>query len=89
MLKVGWLIYKVFFSFHKAAFSFLLILPSTFSLPGVAPPSFVAIKAGTTLYQLTTAGEAVSWNSLFVLMILAILSILPALFQKKLKQKFE
>ncbi|KAI1232602.1 hypothetical protein IHE44_0006433 [Lamprotornis superbus] len=56
---------------------------------GVAPPSFVAIKAGTTLYQLTTAGEAVSWNSVFVLMILAILSILPALFQKKLKQKFE
>ncbi|KAJ7402534.1 transmembrane protein 41B [Pitangus sulphuratus] len=56
---------------------------------GVAPPSFVAIKAGTTLYQLTTAGEAVSWNSVFVLMFLAILSILPALFQKKLKQKFE
>ncbi|XP_015265847.1 PREDICTED: transmembrane protein 41B [Gekko japonicus] len=56
---------------------------------GVAPPSFVAIKAGTTLYQLTTAGEAVSWNSVFVLMILAILSILPAVFQKKLKEKFE
>ncbi|XP_068947296.1 transmembrane protein 41B isoform X2 [Petaurus breviceps papuanus] len=56
---------------------------------GVAPPSFVAIKAGTTLYQLTTAGEAVSWNSVFVLMILAVLSILPAVFQKKLKQKFE
>ncbi|XP_034975319.2 transmembrane protein 41B [Zootoca vivipara] len=56
---------------------------------GVAPPSFVAIKAGTTLYQLTTAGEAVSWNSVFILMILAILSILPAIFQKKLKQKFE
>ncbi|XP_058161752.1 transmembrane protein 41B [Dasypus novemcinctus] len=56
---------------------------------GVAPPSFVAIKAGTTLYQLTTAGEAVSWNSVFVLMILAVLSILPAIFQKKLKQKFE
>uniref|UniRef100_A0A8C2FM98 Transmembrane protein 41B n=1 Tax=Cyprinus carpio TaxID=7962 RepID=A0A8C2FM98_CYPCA len=30
---------------------------------GVAPPSFVAINAGTTLYKLTTAGEAVSWNS--------------------------
>ncbi|XP_030055357.1 transmembrane protein 41B [Microcaecilia unicolor] len=56
---------------------------------GVAPPSFVAIKAGTTLYQLTTAGEAVSWNSVIVLMILAVLSILPAIFQKKLKQKFE
>ncbi|MEE6498743.1 hypothetical protein FKM82_003218 [Ascaphus truei] len=56
---------------------------------GVAPPSFVAIKAGTTLYQLTTAGEAVSWNSVIILMVLAILSILPAIFQKKLKQKFE
>ncbi|OCT83650.1 transmembrane protein 41B isoform X1 [Xenopus laevis] len=56
---------------------------------GVAPPSFVAIKAGTTLYQLTTAGEAVSWNSVIILMVLAVLSILPAIFQKKLKQKFE
>ncbi|XP_069479772.1 transmembrane protein 41B [Ambystoma mexicanum] len=56
---------------------------------GVAPPSFIAIKAGTTLYQLTTAGEAVSWNSVIVLVILAVLSILPAIFQKKLKQKFE
>ncbi|KAJ6665134.1 hypothetical protein lerEdw1_005365 [Lerista edwardsae] len=56
---------------------------------GVAPPSFVAIKAGTTLYQLTTAGEAVSWNSVIILMILAILSILPAVFRKKLKEKFE
>lgn len=56
---------------------------------GVAPPSFIAIKAGTTLYQLTTAGEAVSWNSVFVLMILALLSILPAIFQKNLRQKFE
>ncbi|KAE8606221.1 hypothetical protein XENTR_v10010640 [Xenopus tropicalis] len=56
---------------------------------GVAPPSFVAIKAGTTLYQLTTAGEAVSWNSVIILMVLAVLSILPAIFQKKLKKKFE
>lgn len=56
---------------------------------GVAPPSFVAIKAGTTLYQLTTAGEAVSWNSMIVLVVLAVVSILPAIFQKKLKQKFE
>ncbi|CAL1603843.1 unnamed protein product [Knipowitschia caucasica] len=53
---------------------------------GVAPPSFVAINAGTTLYKLTTAGEAVSWNSLAVLGILAILSILPVCFQKKLQK---
>ncbi|KAI4875396.1 hypothetical protein NFI96_018093 [Prochilodus magdalenae] len=56
---------------------------------GVAPPSFVAINAGTTLYKLTTAGEAVSWNSLAVLGVLAILSILPVCFQKKLQQKLE
>ncbi|XP_077420664.1 transmembrane protein 41B isoform X1 [Vanacampus margaritifer] len=56
---------------------------------GVAPPSFVAINAGTTLYKLTTAGEAVSWNSLAVLAVLAVLSILPVCFQKKLQQKLE
>ncbi|KAI7813935.1 transmembrane protein 41B [Triplophysa rosa] len=56
---------------------------------GVAPPSFVAINAGTTLYKLTTAGEAVSWNSLIVLGALAVVSILPVCFQKKLQQKLE
>ncbi|XP_068595534.1 transmembrane protein 41B [Brachionichthys hirsutus] len=56
---------------------------------GVAPPSFVAINAGTTLYKLTTAGEAVSWNSLAVLGVLALLSILPVCFQKKLQKKLE
>uniref|UniRef100_V9L1A4 Transmembrane protein 41B n=1 Tax=Callorhinchus milii TaxID=7868 RepID=V9L1A4_CALMI len=55
---------------------------------GVAPPSFVAIKAGTTLYQLSAAGEAVSWNSVLVLMILAVLSLLPVLLHNKLKEKF-
>lgn len=56
---------------------------------GVAPPSFVAINAGTQLYKLTTAGEAVSWNSLAVLGILAVLSILPVCFQKNLQKKLE
>uniref|UniRef100_A0A3P8ZQL7 Transmembrane protein 41B n=1 Tax=Esox lucius TaxID=8010 RepID=A0A3P8ZQL7_ESOLU len=56
---------------------------------GVAPPSFVAINAGTTLYKLTTAGEAVSFYSLIVLGVLAMLSILPVIFQKKLQQKME
>ncbi|XP_035252552.1 transmembrane protein 41B-like [Anguilla anguilla] len=56
---------------------------------GVAPPSFVAINAGTTLYRLTTAGEAVSWSSLGVLAVLAILSILPVCFQRKLQQKLD
>ncbi|XP_023660894.2 transmembrane protein 41B isoform X1 [Paramormyrops kingsleyae] len=56
---------------------------------GVAPPSFVAINAGTTLYKLTTAGEAVSWNSLLLLAALALLAILPVCFQKKLQKKLE
>ncbi|KAJ8396725.1 hypothetical protein AAFF_G00015630 [Aldrovandia affinis] len=56
---------------------------------GVAPPSFVAINAGTTLYKLTTAGEAVSWSSLAVLGVLAVLSILPVCLQRKLQQKLD
>lgn len=60
-------------------------LRSAVSFTGVAPPSFVAINAGTTLYKLTTAGEAVSWNSLAVLGVLAVLSILPVCFKKKLE----
>ncbi|KAA0723756.1 Transmembrane protein 41B [Triplophysa tibetana] len=56
---------------------------------GVAPPSFVAINAGTTLYKLTTVGEGVSWYSFFVLVALAVVSILPVCFQKKLQQKLE
>ncbi|TSL68248.1 Transmembrane protein 41B [Bagarius yarrelli] len=56
---------------------------------GVAPPSFVAINAGTTLYKLTTAGEAVSWYSLVVLGVLAVVSILPVCFQRKLQEKME
>ncbi|XP_071954818.1 transmembrane protein 41B-like [Antedon mediterranea] len=56
---------------------------------GVAPPSFVAIQAGTTLYQLTYYGEAVSWTSILVLAFFAILSILPVLLKNKLREKYE
>ncbi|XP_078453103.1 transmembrane protein 41B isoform X2 [Lampetra planeri] len=56
---------------------------------GVAPPSFIAIQGGTTLYQLTTAGDAVSWNSVLVLMLFAGLSLLPVFLKNKLKQKFQ
>ncbi|XP_041471530.1 transmembrane protein 41B-like [Lytechinus variegatus] len=56
---------------------------------GVAPPSFIAIQAGTTLYQLTHAGDALSWTSVIILAILAVLSILPAVFKQRLQEKFE
>ncbi|KAJ8298807.1 hypothetical protein KUTeg_022867 [Tegillarca granosa] len=56
---------------------------------GVAPPSFVAIQAGTTLYQLTSSGDAVSWFSVVILAILACISLLPVILKKKLKEKFD
>jgi len=56
---------------------------------GVAPPSFVAIQAGTTLQKLTSSSDAVSWNSMIVLGVLAIGSLLPVFFKKSLKNHLE
>ncbi|XP_077996561.1 transmembrane protein 41B-like [Glandiceps talaboti] len=56
---------------------------------GVAPPSFIAIQAGTTLYKLMTTSDAISMNSILVLAFFAVLSLLPVLFKQKLKKKFE
>ncbi|XP_013378653.1 transmembrane protein 41B isoform X2 [Lingula anatina] len=56
---------------------------------GVAPPSVVAIQAGTTLHQLTSSKDALSWTSVIVLAVLALLSLLPVVFKKKLREKFD
>ncbi|KAI8483965.1 Transmembrane protein 41B [Branchiostoma belcheri] len=56
---------------------------------GVAPPSCIAIQTGTTLYQLTHYGAAVSWKSMSFLAVFAVLSLLPTLFKGKLKEKFD
>ncbi|XP_018341214.1 PREDICTED: transmembrane protein 41 homolog isoform X1 [Trachymyrmex septentrionalis] len=56
---------------------------------GVAPPSFVAIQAGQTLHNLTSSRDALSWNSVIVLCVFALFSLLPVLYKQKLKQKFE
>lgn len=64
---------------------------STFFLAtflGVAPLSFIAIQGGTTLYQLTTAREAISWTGIIVMAGLAVLSLVPVLVKKSLKEKF-
>lgn len=50
---------------------------------GVAPPSFVAIQAGTTLQQLTSTTDALSFQSVALLVIFAFLSILPALLKNR------
>jgi len=50
---------------------------------GVAPPSFIAIQAGTTLQQLTSTTDALSFQSVALLVIFAFLSILPALLKNR------
>jgi hypothetical protein len=60
-----------------------------FDVQGVAPPSFVAIQAGTTLQQLTSSGDTVSWQSVSILAVLAVVSLLPVIFRRQLKNKFD
>jgi len=50
---------------------------------GVAPPSFVAVQAGTTLQQLASATDAFNSQSIILLVIFASLSLLPVIFQSK------
>lgn len=56
---------------------------------GVAPPSFVAIQAGTTLQQMTSTTDAVTFQSVILLVVFAILSILPVLFRDRMKAKYD
>ncbi|XP_059080258.1 transmembrane protein 41B-like isoform X2 [Tigriopus californicus] len=48
---------------------------------GVAPPSFVAIQAGTTLQQMTSTAEALTFQSVALLVVFALLSIVPVIFR--------
>lgn len=59
-----------------------------FSFSGVAPPSFVAIQAGQTLHTLASTSDAWSWTSITVLSVFALLSLVPVLMKKKLREKF-
>lgn len=54
---------------------------------GVAPPSFVAIQAGTTLHRLTSSSEAFSWKSMSLLGVLALLSLVPVFMKRKIADK--
>jgi len=55
---------------------------------GVAPPSFVAIHAGTTLHKLTSSSDALTWNSLLILIILGVVSLIPVLLKDRLRRIF-
>jgi len=56
---------------------------------GVAPPSFIFIQAGTTLQQLTSTMDPITVETVLLLVVFALLSILPVLMKNKLKAKFE
>jgi len=56
---------------------------------GVAPPSFIFIQAGTTLQQLTSTMDPITVETVLLLIVFALLSILPVLLKNKLKAKFE
>lgn len=56
---------------------------------GVAPPSFVAIQAGQTLHTLTSTSEAWSWTSVIVLSVFALISLVPVLFKRQIRDKLE
>lgn len=56
---------------------------------GVGPPSFVAIQAGTTLHQLTSSKDTVSWTSIIILSVFACLSLLPVVLKRRLQKKFD
>ncbi|XP_067941289.1 transmembrane protein 41 homolog [Watersipora subatra] len=56
---------------------------------GVAPPSFLAIQTGTTLYDMTESTSNFTWSRLIFLAGLATLSLLPVLYKTKLKNRLE
>lgn len=50
---------------------------------GVAPPSFVAIQAGTTLQEMTSTSDAITVQSVVLLVVFALLSVLPVIFKDR------
>jgi len=56
---------------------------------GVAPPSFLAIQAGETLNTLSTTSGTMSLNSVLLLAVFALLSLLPVFLKNRLKKKFD
>nr|CAD7458051.1 unnamed protein product [Timema tahoe] len=56
---------------------------------GVAPPSVVAIQAGQTLYNLSASSDTWSWFSVVILGLFAVLSLVPVLLKRQLRDKFE
>ncbi|CAO1377008.1 unnamed protein product [Diamesa serratosioi] len=56
---------------------------------GVAPPSFIAIQMGKTLYKMTSSSMAFSWSSMALLFVFSMVSLIPVIFKKYFKSKIE
>ncbi|KAM7430218.1 Transmembrane protein 41B [Porites harrisoni] len=56
---------------------------------GVAPPSFGFIGAGVELHELTTTGDVMSFKSVMIVIVCAILSLFPVIFKRQLKAKIQ
>ncbi|XP_027036941.1 transmembrane protein 41B-like isoform X2 [Pocillopora damicornis] len=56
---------------------------------GVAPPSFGFISAGVELYVLTTTGDVMSFKSITIVVVSALLSLAPVIFKRQLRAKIE
>lgn len=56
---------------------------------GVAPPSMLAVQAGTTLYELTSSRDAFSLTSVVLLAVAALLSLVPIVLKNRLREKFD
>lgn len=56
---------------------------------GVAPPSFIAIQAGKTLYKMTSSSDAFSWGSVTLLGVFSVLSLVPVIFKRYFKAKID
>jgi uncharacterized membrane protein YdjX (TVP38/TMEM64 family) len=56
---------------------------------GVAPPSFIAIQTGKTLYKLTSSTYTFSWSSMLILAVFSMVSLVPVIFKKYFKSKID
>ncbi|XP_003437095.2 transmembrane protein 41 homolog [Anopheles gambiae] len=56
---------------------------------GVAPPSFIAIQAGKTLYKMTSSSDAFSWGSIAMLAAFSVVALVPVIFKRYFKAKID
>ncbi|XP_058445315.1 transmembrane protein 41B [Malaya genurostris] len=56
---------------------------------GVAPPSFIAIQAGKTLYKMTSSSDAFGWGSVTLLAMFSVFSLVPVIFKRYFKSKID